>query len=192
MFLIERCAKEDGVLVSYQKNPDAATGTCAVLVNGGERSLVANLAAANTFTHAHLETSEAKEIIQKAQIYYISGFFLTVSVDSILAIAKHSVEENKIFIMNLSAPFLIQFFGDQMAATMPYTDFVFGNESEAAAYGEAKGYGSDIGTIAKKLSAQPKVSGTRPRIVVFTQGSIATVVAVNGVVTEYPVDVLPR
>ena len=120
------------MLVSYQKNPDAATGTCAVLVNGGERSLVANLAAANTFTHAHLETTEAKDIIKKAQIFYISGFFLTVSVDSILAIAKHSVEENKIFIMNLSAPFLIQFFGDQMAATMPYTDFVFGNESEAS------------------------------------------------------------
>ena len=46
---------------------------------------------------------------------------------------------------------------------------------------------------AKRMGiTQPKVSGTRPRIVVFTQGSIATVVAVNGVVTEYPVDVLPR
>ena len=189
---LERCAKEDGVLVSYQKNPDAATGTCAVLVNGGERSLVANLAAANTFTHSHLETAEAKDIIQKAQIYYISGFFLTVSVESILTIAKHSVENNKIFIMNLSAPFLIQFFGDQMAATMPYTDFVFGNESEAAAYGEAKGYGSDIATIALKLSAQPKLSGARPRIVVFTQGAIATIVAINGIVTEYPVEPLAR
>ena len=189
---LERCAKEDGVLVSYQKNPDAATGTCAVLVNGGERSLVANLAAANTFTHSHLETAEAKDIIQKAQIYYISGFFLTVSVESILTIAKHSVENNKIFVMNLSAPFLIQFFGDQMAATMPYTDFVFGNESEAAAYGEAKGYGSDIATIALKLSAQPKLSGARPRIVVFTQGAIATIVAINGIVTEYPVEPLAR
>ena len=41
--------------------------------------------------------------------------------------------------MNLSAPFLIQFFGEQMAAAMPYTDIVFGNESEAEAYGKAKG-----------------------------------------------------
>jgi adenosine kinase len=59
-------------------------------------------------------------------------------VESILALAKHAVEEKKIFVMNLSAPFLIQFFGDQMASIIPYTDFVFGNESEAAAYGEAK------------------------------------------------------
>lgn len=43
------------------------SGTCAVLVNGGERSLVANLGAANTFTPDHLakvrarHTSEATE-----------------------------------------------------------------------------------------------------------------------------------
>lgn len=189
---LERCAKDDGVLVHYQKNPEAATGTCAVLVNGGERSLVANLAAANTFTASHLETPESKEMIKRAQIYYISGFFLTVSVDAIFQIAKHSVEEAKIFAMNLSAPFLIQFFGDQMAATMPYTDFVFGNESEAAEYGKAKGYGEDIATIALKLAAQPKACGTRPRIVVFTQGSTSTIVACNGVVTEYPVEPLAK
>ena len=132
---LEKCAQDDGVDVCYQKNPSVPTGTCAVLVNGGERSLVANLAAANTFSAAHLESSQAKELISKAKVYYISGFFLTVSVESILKIAKESVENNKTFCMNLSAPFLIQFFGDQMSAVMPYADFVFGNESEAEAYG---------------------------------------------------------
>jgi len=121
--------------VCYQKNPSVPTGTCAVLVNGGERSLVANLAAANTFSAAHLETPKAKELISKAKVYYISGFFLTVSVEAILKIAKESVDNHKTFCMNLSAPFLIQFFGDQMTAVMPYADFVFGNESEAEAYG---------------------------------------------------------
>jgi adenosine kinase len=189
---LEKCAMEDGVRVIYQKNPTVPTGTCAVLVHGGERSLVANLAAANTFTASHLDTVEAKEAVEQAQLFYISGFFLTVSVDSILSIAKHAVEKNKIFAMNLSAPFLVQFFGDQMAAVVPYADFVFGNESEAAAYGAAKEYGSDLSTIALRLAAQPKASGTRPRIVVFTQGSESTIVAVNGVVTVYPVDPLPR
>ena len=83
----------------------------------------------------------------------------------------------KVFCMNLSAPFLIQFFGDQMAECMPYTDFVFANESEAAEYGKAKGYGDDLGVVALKLAAQPKVNGSRPRIVVFTQGSECTIVA---------------
>lgn len=188
---LERCAHEDGVNVLYQKNPSVPTGTCAVLVHGGERSLVANLAAANTFTASHLDLPESKEAVEKAKIIYISGFFLTVSVDAILTLAKQSVENNKIFAINLSAPFLIQFFGDQMASVMPYTDFVFANESEAAAYGEAKGYGSDLSTIALKLAAQPKASGTRPRVVVFTQGAQATIVAANGEVQVFPVDPLP-
>ena len=175
MLLSETCATEDGVQVIYQKNPTVPTGTCAVLINGGERSLVANLAAANTFSAAHLKTPEAESAINKATIFYISGFFLTVSVEAILELGKHAVTENKIFSMNLSAPFLIQFFGDQLAATLPYTDFVFGNESEAAAYGASKGYGTDLPTIALKLSAQPKASGTRPRVVVFTQGSEKTI-----------------
>lgn len=163
-----------------------------MLVHGGERSLIANLGAANTFTVAHLDDPVAKEAVELAQIVYVSGFFLTVSVESILQVAKASVEDNKIFCTNLSAPFLVQFFGDQMAAMMPYTDFVFGNESEAAIYGEVKGYGSDIATVALKLAAQPKASGTRPRIVVFTQGSEGTIVACQGEVTVYPVDPLPK
>ena len=54
----------------------------------------------------------------RAKFYYISGFFLTVSVDSILKVGNHALENNKLFTMNLSAPFLIEFFGEQMAATM--------------------------------------------------------------------------
>lgn len=189
---LEYQAIQDGVKVVYQKNAETPTGTCAVLVNGGERSLVANIAAANTFTPSHLSTEEAQEAINLSQIVYIAGFFLTVSIESIELVAKRCVEDRKIFCMNLSAPFLIQFFGDQMAAAMPYTDFVFANESEAAAYGEAKGYGTDLDTIALKLAAQPKASGTRPRIVVFTQGSEQTIVATEGVVSHYAVDVLAK
>ena len=189
---LERCALEDGVRVVYQKNADVPTGTCAVLVNGGERSLVANLAAANTFSHAHLDTPDAKDALSLAKIVYISGFFLTVSLESILTVAKRCVSDGKIFSMNLSAPFIIQFFGDQLAACMPYADFIFANESEAATYGEVHGYGSDLNTIALKIAAQPKASGTLPRTVVFTQGSNATIVACNGKIATFDIDPLPK
>jgi adenosine kinase len=188
---LEKCALDDGVKVLYQKNGEVPTGTCAVLINNKERSLIANLSAANTFSVSHLEAPASKDALNAAKIIYITGFFTTVSMDSILHVTKHAVENNKIVTFNLSAPFLIQFFGDQLDATIPYTDFVFGNESEAAVYGEAKGYGSDLSIIALKLAAQPKASGTRPRIVVFTQGAQSTIVAANGVVTLYPVDALP-
>jgi adenosine kinase len=189
---LEQYATNDGVLVHYQHTADVPTGTCAVLIHGGERSLVANLAAANTFTDAHLKTPEAQAIIDRARIVYISGFFLTVSVDSMLALAHAAVADSKIFSLNLSAPFICQFFGEKLASVMPYCDFLFGNESEAQAYGAAMGYGDDIKTIALKTAAQPKASGTRARIVVFTQGCDPTIVACNGEITEYPVERLPK
>jgi len=188
---LETCAMDDGVRVVLQKTPDIATGTCAVLINGGERSLVANLAAANTFTPAHLEGDECKDAIKKAKILYTAGFFLTVSVDSIISVTKTIAESNNIYCLNLSAPFIIQFFGDQLSAVLPYADFVFANESEAATYGEVKGLGDNLETIALKIAALPKASGTRPRVVVFTQGSSATMVACGGKVTSYPVEPLP-
>ncbi len=189
---LEKCASEEGVLVHYQKSTTTPTGTCAVLINGGERSLVANLAAANTFTMPHIETEASKKIIEMAKIYYITGFFLTVSVDTILSIAKHSAENNKTFCMNLSAPFLAEFFKDQMASCMPYCDIVFGNESEAENYGKLNGYGTDIATVALKIASQPKASGTRPRVVVITQGADATIVACEGQITTYAVDPLAK
>lgn len=183
-------AKKDGVNVQYMETAEP-TGTCAVLVTAdGERSLIANLAAANHFKASHLEAEAPKAIIADASIFYITGFFLTVSCDSIEAIGQHCVAEKKTMCMNLSAPFLIQFFGDQMAAALPFVDIMFGNESEAAAFGEKHGWGTDVATIAKNLAALPKASGFRARTVVITQGSTATVVVQNGEVTEFPVEPL--
>lgn len=42
------------------------------------------------------------------------------------------------------------------------------------------------------LPALPKASGTRARIVVFTQGADSTVVASDGITTEYKVDALAK
>lgn len=190
---LERCAGEDGVKVHYMKNPEVPTGTCAVLVNTSERSLVANLSAANTFKVEHLDTSEAVEMVDRAQLVYMAGFFLTVSVESMTRVGKHCVDNKKIMCVNLSAPFICQFFGDQLASVLPYADFVFGNETEAQTYGEGMGWGKDdLHLIAKNLSALPKASGVHPRVVVFTQGSEPTIVSVGGVCTEYPVEALSK
>eukprot|EP00816_Leptocylindrus_hargravesii_P003507 CAMPEP_0196810884 /NCGR_PEP_ID=MMETSP1362-20130617/15042_1 /TAXON_ID=163516 /ORGANISM="Leptocylindrus danicus, Strain CCMP1856" /LENGTH=346 /DNA_ID=CAMNT_0042186067 /DNA_START=50 /DNA_END=1090 /DNA_ORIENTATION=+ len=190
---LEKCAsEEDGVLVHYMKDDDAPTGTCAVLVKDGERSLIANLAAANNFKPSHLETQLAKDIYNAASVYYIAGFFLTVSVESLKIIADHAVEKNKTFCLNLSAPFIIDFFADQVATAMPYTDFVFANESEAETYAKKHDLGSDLKEVALKVAAMPKTNSNRPRTVVFTQGSESTIVACDGQVYEFAVDPLEK
>lgn len=188
---LAKCASDDGVLVHYYVDPSTPTGTCAALIKDGERALVANLAAANNFQQSHLETEKAKEILDAAKVYYSAGFFLTVSVDSLKQIAEKFSVEGKTFCVNLSAPFIVDFFGDQLAVAIEYADFVFGNESEAAAYGKKHEIGEDVKEIALKIAALPK-KGDKPRTVVFTQGSGSTVVACNGNVKEYPVEVLPK
>jgi len=188
---LEDCTTKDGVLAHYMKDETTPTGTCAALILGGERCLIANLAAANNFKPSHLADPKSQEIIQSAQFYYCAGFFLTVSVESLVQVAEGA--SGKTFCLNLSAPFIVEFFKDQLATAMPYADYLFGNESEAAAYAKANGMedkADDIAAIALAVSALPKKNESRPRTVIFTQGSKSTIVACNGKVTEFPVESL--
>lgn len=115
-----------------------------------------------------------------------------MSVESLVQVAEHANDNNKIFCLNLSAPFIIEFFGDQLATALQYADYLFGNEGEAAAYGRKHGLGEDLSEIAKAIAASDKKNTSHPRTVVFTQGSKSTLVCVNGSVTEYPVDPLDK
>merc|ERR1719378_881024 len=117
--VLETMARSDGVDVRYQYTEAESTGTCAVLLsdNGANRSMCANLAAANLFTIDHIEVPENYQLIEKADYFYITGFFFTVCPDAILKIAKHACEKNKLFSLNLSAPFVSQFFKEPLMKT---------------------------------------------------------------------------
>ena len=187
---LKECAVKDGVLAHYMVDESTPTGTCAVLVKDGERSLIANIAAANNFKVDHLKTEEAEKIYSAAKFYYIAGFFLTVSVESLVHVAEHALANDKTFCLNLSAPFIIDFFADAVATALPYADYLFCNESEAATYAKKHELGDDLKEVALKLAASAKKNESRPRTVIFTQGSESTIVACNGEVTEYAVEKL--
>lgn len=97
-----------GVKTIYQYHDTDPTGRSAVLVSdkGKNRSLVADLAAANSFSKDHIDLEENWALAQKARFYYMSGFPLTVSPPTMRKIAEYAAENDKIFAMNLSAPFL--------------------------------------------------------------------------------------
>ena len=190
---LETCAAQDGVHVHYQKDPEHPTGTCAALIVEGERALIANLGAANHFSLTHLsENAVSQEILAAARIVYCAGFFLTVSVESLVYAAEQVVRENKIFALNLSAPFIVDFFAEQLATALEYADYLFGNESEAETYAKKHNLAADetidLHQVALAIAAGPKKNAARGRTVVITQGSKATIVAYNGTVTEYPIE----
>ena len=85
------------------------------------------------------------------------------------------------FILNLSAPFIPQFFGNQVSQILPFTDVVIGNEAEAESWATANGYPNvkDLPGIAKAIAILPKNNPARPRVVVFTQGAQSTVLVTS-------------
>uniref|UniRef100_A0A8C9WF55 Adenosine kinase n=1 Tax=Scleropages formosus TaxID=113540 RepID=A0A8C9WF55_SCLFO len=182
--ILKKKAEEAHVDAHYYEQEEEPTGTCAACITGDNRSLVANLAAANCYKkEKHLDLEGNWALVEKAKIYYIAGFFLTVSPESILKVAKHASEHNKVFALNLSAPFISQFYKKPMMEVMPYVDILFGNETlplvaviihhvRSALFDPQT---EDIEEIAKKAQSLSKENKKRQRIVVFTQGKDGTI-----------------
>ncbi|KAG6765209.1 hypothetical protein POTOM_029233 [Populus tomentosa] len=159
----------------------------------GVLSLIANLSAANCYKSEHLKRPENWALVEKAKYFYIAGFFLTVSPESIMLVAEHAAANNKIFMMNLSAPFICEFFKDVQENVLPYMDYVFGNETEARTFAKVHGWETEnVEEIALKISQWPKASGAHKRITVITQGADPVVVAEDGKVKLFPVILLPK
>jgi len=181
-------ATADGVQVLYLEDEEKPTGTCAVLVVDKERSLCANLAAANEYKVEHFNSEPVQAALAAARVVYTAGFHLTVSPDAMELAGKHCVESGKTLAFNLSAPFLCNFFKDQMHRILPYATLVFGNETEAAEYATANALtGKSVSDVAKHIAGLPLASGASARVVCITQGVDPVIVAHDGIVEEFAV-----
>merc|ERR1712178_371011 len=156
---------------------------------GKNRSLVANLSAANNFKHSHVQMPEHMAVVEKAKVIYSAGFFATVSPPSMKIAWETAEKTGALYCVNLSAPFLMQVppFKAVFVDAIPYADYLFGNETEARTWAETEGWETDdVSFIATRLSLIPSAKG-KHRYVVITQGADSTIVAHNGQVTKYPI-----
>merc|ERR1712241_1027420 len=180
--------------MGYMVDPSTPTGVCDTLITGIERSLCTNLNAANNYKVEHCKETAHWQAVKDAKIVYSAGFFATVCPAAIKAVSLQKAADGGIYCMNLSAPFLMQVppFKAVFVETMPYVDFLFGNETEARTWAEVEGWETtDVQFIATRLSLIPSAKG-RKRTIVITQGSDPTVVCVNGICTLHPIIVLPK
>merc|ERR1719265_3122908 len=178
-----------GVQALYMVDQATPTGTCACCILGKERSLCTNLHAANNYKETHLQEAANWAIASGAKVIYSAGFFITVSPPSIKLASLEAAKNGNLYCMNLSAPFIMQVppFKAVLDETMPYIDFLFGNETEAQTWAETEGWETkDVAFIATRLSLIPSAKG-KHRHVVITQGADATIVAHRGHVTTYPI-----
>jgi len=191
--IMKEKASEVGLNTCYQVDPKTPTGTCAVLITGKDRSLVAHLAAANNFNISHLDDPKNWSIVEKAQLYYISGFFFTVCPEAIQRIAKYSLENDRTLMLNLSAPFISQFFKDKVVEAFPYVDILFGNDDEAKTFGKhvLNLETENVEEIAKAISKMPK-NNDKKRIVIITQGPEPIIMATGDEIKKIEVKKLDQ
>ncbi|XP_035989034.1 adenosine kinase-like isoform X2 [Fundulus heteroclitus] len=75
--ILKKKADEAHVDAHYYEQNEEPTGTCAACITGDNRSLVANLAAANCYKkEKHLDLDSNWELVEKAKVYYIALFWL--------------------------------------------------------------------------------------------------------------------
>jgi len=190
--ILTECARRDGVNVNFQINEEMQTGTCAVCIIDKERSLVANLAAANKFQVSHLDKPESKRMLREAKVVYSAGFFITACAEAMLLAAKQCKAEGKPFGINFSAEFVVTFFKDKLAPLVALATHVFTNEDEIKAFAKANDIAyKDMKDLVRQISLI-KSERKEGRTVVATQGKHPVLVGLKGQVREYPVELLPK
>jgi adenosine kinase len=190
-------AAADGVQVHYMIDKEKPTGTCATLINnnGLYRSLVADLGAALSMTASYIECHP--EFLVAPYVFYVTGFMMNVSLEAVLLLAEHAHQSNKIFVLNLSAPFVCSVFGDALMQAYAYADLVFGNETELRAFAALNhlplpSTTEDVSELVRAMASLPKKSRTfRRRIVIITQGPLPVVVSDGEEVLQVAVPPIP-
>jgi adenosine kinase len=190
---LRSAASFDGVQTHYYVSKTFRTGCCAVLIKDNERSLIADLAAANDYQHEHYLSAEIQSLVQTVDIFYSAGFFLTVSPHTVVEIGKHCAEHNKILVWGAAAPFIIEFYYERVQSVLPYVDFIVANETEAEKLTEKLGMnGKNIEEVMKAISELPKINQKRSRTVIFTFGPLPVLIYNEGKLNKYDVPPLEK
>ncbi|KAI1085864.1 Ribokinase-like protein [Whalleya microplaca] len=194
--ILQDAVKQVGLRVEYRVDPKEPTGRCGVVITGHNRSLCTDLGAANHYDLDHLKSPEIWKLVKGADFYYVGGYHFTVCPQAILALGEEAAANNKTFVVNVSAPFIAEFFKDPLDESSKYWDYVICNETEAAAYAKSHNLENttDVKSIAKSIANLPKANTKRPRVAVITQGTLPTVIATQGQdeVKEYPVHTIAK
>lgn len=179
--ILRRRLEDDGVegLLQTPSEGDGESlkesGSSAVLVTPeGERSLVTFLGASRYLTLDYFNSHLVQSALQRARIVYACGFMCQDSAPEhyqiTLSAARFCSERGIDFALNLSAPYICRDFSDRILELLPYTRYLFGNESEALALASACSWpeaGLEFETIANRIR-EFSLSGPNERTVVIT------------------------
>lgn len=180
---LKAAAEAEGVCMELEYTTKAPTGSCAVCISNKERSLVANLAAANCLSPEFMHSEQVSAALKRSKLFYATSFVLTVGTDHVLQVAEAARAAEGTFILNLSAPFLIQVYLEELKRVLPYVDILCGNETEVSLLAKVLDMtdsSEDLLSVAQVLANKLPYTGSRDRLVIVTHGCEPTVYASRG------------
>lgn len=166
--------------VVQEKEP---TGVCIACINGPHRALVAHLGAATKYSLKDLQQCES-DILNKLDIIYIEGFFITDRYDVCERISSICEEQKKLFVLNISGKYLVPTHGKQLKLFAEKCDILFGNKEEYEALGPLLDLPDGIPPTAENIAlylnqAKKHRSSLIDKIVVVTD-NLKPVLCVSG------------
>jgi len=130
--VLESLVNSDAVLTAFAKQEDLPTGHCIALVEGAERTLAANLGAANKFSAEDLWQGNNRTLLEGSKVIYVEGYFLSHSPEATMELARFAQNHKITFVFNLCGEYVCEdiTYVENVLAILPFIDILFGNLSE--------------------------------------------------------------
>lgn len=129
---LESIIKNERVESRFFIQDSLPTGHCVALVCGQERTMVASLGAASSFTNDNLQSMNCSNDLSSANVCYITSFFAVHSWDVTLSVARACRQYNTVLAFNLNGEYLWQDsqFLSELSKLLPFVNIIFGNKNE--------------------------------------------------------------
>ncbi|XP_037091488.1 adenosine kinase-like [Pollicipes pollicipes] len=136
---LTQLVRDDGVDIRYVVHEEMATGRSVNLVRGTDRSLVADLGAANFCRPDRVFVPDNLALLTSATYVYVEGFFVTHDPETAMQVARFCSDAGKQLVFSLSGTYVCQEHTDAICQMLPHVTFLFGHVTEYAALARAVG-----------------------------------------------------
>eukprot|EP00547_Thalassionema_nitzschioides_P003665 CAMPEP_0194213444 /NCGR_PEP_ID=MMETSP0156-20130528/14052_1 /TAXON_ID=33649 /ORGANISM="Thalassionema nitzschioides, Strain L26-B" /LENGTH=360 /DNA_ID=CAMNT_0038941473 /DNA_START=29 /DNA_END=1111 /DNA_ORIENTATION=+ len=177
--LLEECTKSAGVFPYYFKIDGKPTCTHACLTKDDDHVSIINPGTAEVFNPEDMTEESCCRVMRQAKYYYMEGYMLPVSLEAIVTVGRHALENEKLIVMNFSDPGIVKNNNSELASALGYSKYIIGHEDELEALRERLSFGDNVRECVQKLADLPGRWGGK-RIIICTRGSNSTLVSIEG------------
>merc|ERR1712066_1176065 len=119
------------------------------------------------------------DMLAKAKIIYLTGYFVASSPEASLEICRYAAEKGKIVALSLSATYICQFHKANLLQILQYVDYLFGNEDQVLTFARENNMkdSDNVEISSQTLARLPKVNSSRRRMVITQNGENSCLVA---------------